>query len=97
MPNPETAVGEEASEARSTTGSSAQSSTIPEKEVVSAESVPVSDEPVVAVISEEASSVTQAEISPAQTPTDTGIIDVDLCLVLFLSLSPLFQSHKGFY
>ncbi|XP_031136019.1 MICOS complex subunit MIC27 isoform X4 [Sander lucioperca] len=62
VPNPESAVVEEASE---------PSSTIPETEVESAEFVPVSDEPAVAVITEEASSVTLKEISPDQTPTET--------------------------
>ncbi|XP_078117350.1 MICOS complex subunit MIC27 [Sander vitreus] len=60
--NPESAVVEEASE---------PSSTIPETEVESAEFVPVSDEPAVAVITEEASSVTLKEMSPDQTPTET--------------------------
>ncbi|XP_032383864.1 MICOS complex subunit MIC27 isoform X1 [Etheostoma spectabile] len=60
VPNPESSVVEEVSE---------PSSTIPEIEVESAE--PVSDEPAVAVITEEASSVTLTEISPAQTPTET--------------------------
>ncbi|XP_028445202.1 MICOS complex subunit MIC27 isoform X2 [Perca flavescens] len=62
VPNPESAVVEEASE---------PSSTIPETEVESAEFVPVSDEPAVAVITEKASSVTLKEISPDQTPTET--------------------------
>lgn len=92
MPNPESAVVEEASE---------PSSTIPETEVESAEFVPVSDEPAVAVITEEASSVTLKEISPDQTPTETttGITDIDLCLLVSLSTSLLFhiQSHRGFY
>ncbi|KAM9356772.1 MICOS complex subunit MIC27 [Symphorus nematophorus] len=65
VPNPESAVVKEASEAISR-------STIPESEVESAESVPVSDEPVVAVVTEEVSSVTVAEISPDQTPTETN-------------------------
>lgn len=101
MPNPESAVVEEASEASSPTDSSVQSSTIPETKVESAESVPVSDEPIVAVITEEASSVTLTEISPEQSPTETetGIIDIDLCLLLSPSPSLLFhaQSHNGFY
>ncbi|XP_035861195.1 MICOS complex subunit MIC27 isoform X2 [Sander lucioperca] len=65
VPNPESAVVEEASE---------PSSTIPETEVESAEFVPVSDEPAVAVITEEASSVTLKEISPDQTPTETTTV-----------------------
>ncbi|XP_070769572.1 MICOS complex subunit MIC27 [Enoplosus armatus] len=69
VPNPESAVVEEASEP--ITDSSVQSA-IPETEVESAESVPVSDEPIVAVITEEASSVTLTEISPDQTPTETN-------------------------
>ncbi|XP_074504115.1 MICOS complex subunit MIC27 isoform X10 [Sebastes fasciatus] len=72
VPNPESAVVEEASEPSATTDSSAQSSTIPETEVESAESVPATDEPVDAVITEEASSVTLAEISPDQTLTETN-------------------------
>lgn len=94
MPNPESVVAD----ALSTTGSSAQTSIIPETEVVSAEFVPLSDEPAVSIISEEASSVTPAEISPNQTSTDThtGIIDVVPCLLPFLSLSLLFQLRKGF-
>ncbi|XP_034740065.1 MICOS complex subunit MIC27 isoform X1 [Etheostoma cragini] len=59
VPNPESAVDKV----------SEPSSTIPETEVESAE--PVSDEPAVAVITEEASSVTLKEISPVQTPTET--------------------------
>ncbi|XP_035525200.1 MICOS complex subunit MIC27 isoform X2 [Morone saxatilis] len=70
--NPESSVVEEASEASSASHSSAQSSTIPETEVESVESVPVSDEPIVAVVTKEASSVTFAEISPDQTPTETN-------------------------
>ncbi|XP_054453489.1 MICOS complex subunit MIC27 isoform X2 [Anoplopoma fimbria] len=65
------AVVEEASEPSTTDDSSAQNSAIPETEVESAESVPVSDEPVVAVITEEASSVKLTEINPDQTPTGT--------------------------
>uniref|UniRef100_UPI0037E738D0 MICOS complex subunit MIC27 n=1 Tax=Semicossyphus pulcher TaxID=241346 RepID=UPI0037E738D0 len=65
VPNPESAVVKEASEA-----SSVQSSTIPETE--SAESSPVSDEPSVAVVTDEVSSVTLTEISPDQTPTETN-------------------------
>ncbi|XP_037636661.1 MICOS complex subunit MIC27 isoform X6 [Sebastes umbrosus] len=72
VPNPESAVVEEASEPSATTDSSAQSSSIPETEVESAESVPATDEPVDAVITEEASSVTLAEISPDQTLTETN-------------------------
>ncbi|XP_073343687.1 MICOS complex subunit MIC27 [Pagrus major] len=63
VPNLESAVSEEAS---------AQSSTITETEVESAESVPVFDEPVVTIVSEEVSSVTLAEISADQTPPDTN-------------------------
>lgn len=82
MPNPESAVAEEASEACTTTGSPAQSSTNPETEVVSAEFVPFSDEPVVTVVAEEASSAALVEISPAQTPADTSMIDIVICLYL---------------
>lgn len=63
VPNPEAAAVKKTSEA-----SSAQSSTIPETEVELAESVSVSDEPVAAVTS----SVTLAEVSPEQTPTETN-------------------------
>uniref|UniRef100_A0A3Q3W7E1 MICOS complex subunit n=1 Tax=Mola mola TaxID=94237 RepID=A0A3Q3W7E1_MOLML len=59
VPNPESAVAEEASEACTTTG------------MVSAEFVPFSDEPVVTVVAEEASSAALVEISPAQTPDST--------------------------
>nr|XP_019941986.1 PREDICTED: MICOS complex subunit MIC27 [Paralichthys olivaceus] len=69
---PESAVVE-ASEVSSTTDtSSSQSATIPETEVESAESVPVSDEPIAAVITKETSSVTLTEISPVQAPTETN-------------------------
>lgn len=66
VPNPESAVVEEASEP-----SSVQSATIPETEVELALSVPVSDEHIVTVITEEASSVTLTDKSPDQTPTET--------------------------
>ncbi|XP_022607403.1 MICOS complex subunit MIC27-like [Seriola dumerili] len=62
----------EVSEPRSTTDSSSQSATSPETEVESAESVPLSDEPIAAVITKEASSVTLSEISPDQAPTETN-------------------------
>lgn len=75
VPDPESAVSKQASVAES-----APSSTVPETEV-SAELFPVLDEP--AVLSE-ASSVTAAEISSAQTPTGIGIIDLNLCLPLYL-------------
>lgn len=90
MPNPESAVVEEASEP-----SSVQSATIPETEVELALSVPVSDEHIVTVITEEASSVTLTDKSPDQTPTETiaGIIDIDLCLLLSLSPSLLFHTQ----
>ncbi|XP_019129517.2 MICOS complex subunit MIC27 isoform X2 [Larimichthys crocea] len=66
VPNPELTAVEEV------ISSPVQSSTIPEIEVESAESVPVSDEPAVTVVPEEASSVTLADISPDQTPTETN-------------------------
>ncbi|XP_022060869.1 MICOS complex subunit MIC27 isoform X2 [Acanthochromis polyacanthus] len=50
----------------------AKSSTISETEVESAESAPISEEPVVAVKTEEESSVTLTEISPDQAPTETS-------------------------
>ncbi|KAI3351952.1 hypothetical protein L3Q82_020776 [Scortum barcoo] len=68
VPNPESAVVEEASEP----SSSVQSDTIPEKEVESAESVPVADEPIVAVVTEEASSITLTDTSLDQTSTETN-------------------------
>ncbi|XP_063733146.1 MICOS complex subunit MIC27 isoform X2 [Eleginops maclovinus] len=52
--------------------SAAHSALIPETEVESVESVPLSDEPAASVISEEASSLTITEISPDQTPTETN-------------------------
>ncbi|XP_040903747.1 MICOS complex subunit MIC27 [Toxotes jaculatrix] len=63
--DPESAVVE-ASEFSSSTDSSPQSATVPEKEVESAESVPVSDEPI------NSSSVTLAEIPPDQAPAETS-------------------------
>lgn len=76
MPNPEFAVVKEALESGST-----QSFTIPEPEVESAESDPLSDGHVVAVITEEASSVTLTDVSLDQAvETNTGIVDNDLCL-----------------
>ncbi|TMS17323.1 Connector enhancer of kinase suppressor of ras 2 [Larimichthys crocea] len=66
VPNPEPTAVEEV------ISSAVQSSTIPEIEVESAESVPVSDESAVTVVPEEASSVTLADISPDQTPTETN-------------------------
>uniref|UniRef100_A0A3B4YLM6 MICOS complex subunit n=1 Tax=Seriola lalandi dorsalis TaxID=1841481 RepID=A0A3B4YLM6_SERLL len=75
-----TASQPQASEPSSTTDSSSQSAMIPETEVESAESVPLSDEPIAAVITKEASSVTLSEISPDQAPTETntGIMDINL-------------------
>ncbi|KAI4819021.1 hypothetical protein KUCAC02_004302 [Chaenocephalus aceratus] len=52
--------------------SAARSSLIPESEVESAESLPLSDEPAAAIISEQASSVTLTENSPDQTPAETN-------------------------
>lgn len=81
---------EEASQPSSTTHTSAQSSTISDTEVKSAD--PISDEPIVAVITEEESSVTGREISPNQAPTETstGIISIDPRLLVF---PHLFISH----
>lgn len=83
MPNPESA---------------ARSSLIPESEVESAESLPLSDEPAAAVISEQASSVTLTEISPDQTPAETnpGTVDIDLCLPVSLSTLLHTPLHSGF-
>lgn len=80
MPNPEFAVVKEALES-----SSAQSTTIPEPELESAECVPFSDEHVVAVIAEEASSVTHTDVSLDQAPTETntGIVDIDFSLHIY--------------
>ncbi|XP_028272475.1 MICOS complex subunit MIC27 isoform X9 [Parambassis ranga] len=69
VPNSEAAAAPEPS---SPTATAAQSSTISETEVESAESVPVSDEPIVAVITDEKSSVTLTDISPEQAPTETS-------------------------
>ncbi|XP_008283185.1 MICOS complex subunit MIC27 [Stegastes partitus] len=68
VPNPEPAVAEEASDPSSPTETPAKSPTIPDIEVESAEAVPISEEPVVAVTTEEESSV----ISPDQAPTETS-------------------------
>lgn len=68
--NLEPPAAEEASQPSSTTDTSAQSSTISDTEVKSAD--PISDEPIVAVITEEESSVTATEISPNQAPTETS-------------------------
>uniref|UniRef100_A0A672JB79 MICOS complex subunit n=1 Tax=Salarias fasciatus TaxID=181472 RepID=A0A672JB79_SALFA len=74
----------------------AQSATIPETEVESAESAPVSDEPVSAVITEEESSAALAEISPDPVPTETGsgITAIDPCLFVFLSASLSFTLQQ---
>uniref|UniRef100_A0A3B4ESL2 MICOS complex subunit n=1 Tax=Pundamilia nyererei TaxID=303518 RepID=A0A3B4ESL2_9CICH len=74
---PQPPAAEETSQPSSTTDTSAQSSTISDTEVKSAD--PISDEPIVAVITEEESSVTATEISPNQAPTETstGIISID--------------------
>eukprot|EP00066_Takifugu_rubripes_P019891 XP_011609157.1 PREDICTED: MICOS complex subunit MIC27 isoform X1 [Takifugu rubripes] len=61
----------ESAEDQSTKDTLAQSPTCPQTEAALNESVPVSDQPVIAVISEEVSSVTPAEIPPSQTPSDT--------------------------
>ncbi|XP_062249797.1 MICOS complex subunit MIC27 [Platichthys flesus] len=70
--SPETAVVEALEVSTDTDISSSQSATIPETEVESAESVPSSDEPIAAVITKEASSLTLTEISPDQAPTETN-------------------------
>ncbi|XP_034454007.1 MICOS complex subunit MIC27 [Hippoglossus hippoglossus] len=70
--SPESAVVEALEVSSTTDSSSSQSATIPETEVESAESVPSSDEPIAAVITKEASSVTLTEISPDQAPTETN-------------------------
>ncbi|XP_069552951.1 MICOS complex subunit MIC27 [Brachyistius frenatus] len=72
VPNPDSAVAEEASDPSSTTETSTKSSTISETEVESAESLPTSDEPIITVIPEEESSVTLTETSPDQVPTETS-------------------------
>ncbi|XP_063355136.1 MICOS complex subunit MIC27 isoform X2 [Pelmatolapia mariae] len=68
--NLEPPAAEGTSQHSSTTDTSAQSSTISDTEVKSAD--PISDEPIVAVITEEESSVTATEISPNQAPTETS-------------------------
>lgn len=79
MPNPESAVVEEAqssachaSEPNATTDSSAQSTSFPETEVQSAESVPISDEPIVNG-TEVSSSVIEISLDQPPTETSTGI------------------------
>ncbi|CAI5651538.1 unnamed protein product [Oreochromis niloticus] len=71
--NLEPPAAEETSQPSSTTDTSAQSSTISDTEVKSAD--PISDEPIVAVIIEEESSVTATEISPNQAPTETSTVE----------------------
>ncbi|MED6249510.1 hypothetical protein ATANTOWER_015395 [Ataeniobius toweri] len=66
-PGPESTLTEEASANSSTSDTSAKSFAILETEVESAESVPVSDEPVVNVTTEEESSVAVTAISPKET------------------------------
>ncbi|KAK5617429.1 hypothetical protein CRENBAI_006184 [Crenichthys baileyi] len=66
-PGPESTLTEEASANSSTSDTSAKSSAILETEVESAESVLVSDEPVVTVTTEEESSVAVTAISPKET------------------------------
>uniref|UniRef100_H2T0P6 MICOS complex subunit n=1 Tax=Takifugu rubripes TaxID=31033 RepID=H2T0P6_TAKRU len=69
----------QSAEDQSTKDTLAQSPTCPQTEAALNESVPVSDQPVIAVISEEVSSVTPAEIPPSQTPSDTGMTDHLCC------------------
>ncbi|KAM4732262.1 MICOS complex subunit MIC27 [Anableps anableps] len=69
-PDPESALPEEASASSSTSDTSAKSSAILKTKVESAESVPISDEPLVTVTTEKESSVALTGISP--TETDTG-------------------------
>ncbi|XP_063355127.1 MICOS complex subunit MIC27 isoform X1 [Pelmatolapia mariae] len=71
--NLEPPAAEGTSQHSSTTDTSAQSSTISDTEVKSAD--PISDEPIVAVITEEESSVTATEISPNQAPTETSTVE----------------------
>ncbi|MEQ2179567.1 hypothetical protein GOODEAATRI_026481, partial [Goodea atripinnis] len=66
-PGPESTLTEEASANSSTSDTSAKSFAILETEVESAKSVPVSDEPVVTVTTEEESSVAVTAISPKET------------------------------
>lgn len=92
MPVVESAGSQEVSEVQSTKDKSGQSTTIPQAEASSPESAPVSDQPVVAPISEEVSSVTLAETPPSQTPLDTGMTD-GLCCFHQSKVSP----HNGLF
>lgn len=76
MPVVDSAGSQGASEVQSTR----ESPTIPQREAASPESVPVTDQPVTNVMSEEGS-VTLAEVTPSQTPTDAGRIDHLCCYV----------------
>ncbi|CAJ1058269.1 MICOS complex subunit MIC27 isoform X7 [Xyrichtys novacula] len=67
VPNPESAVVTEPPESNPVLSSS-----IPEKEAVSAEPVPISEDPIVAVVTDKESSVTLPEISPDQTSTEAN-------------------------
>lgn len=87
MPCPESAAAEGAPDAHSAIGDSAQSSAVAETEVVSAETDPASDEFIVPVTSEEASSATPAEISASQTPPRSGIVTTHLCLLVSVYIS----------
>ncbi|KAK5897401.1 hypothetical protein CesoFtcFv8_010467 [Champsocephalus esox] len=71
-PPPEPVAREIAASQLQTTTVPNPESLIPQSEVESAESLPLSDEPPAAVISEQASSVTLTEISPDQTPAETN-------------------------
>lgn len=70
VPNPESAAVEEAQSAPCHASEPSSTQSTSETEVESA--VPVSDEPIVTVITEEASSVTLTEISPDQAPAETN-------------------------
>lgn len=73
MPVMDSAGSQDASEVQSTR----QSPTIPQREAASLESVPVTDQPVTNVMSEEGSMT--LEVTPSQTPTDAGRIDHLCC------------------
>lgn len=75
MPIVESAVSQEASEVLLTKHNSVQSPTDPQTEAALPESVPVSDQTVIAIIPEKVSSVTVADLHPGQIPAGTGMTD----------------------
>lgn len=75
----ESAGSQEASEVHSTEDKSDENPTVPQTEAATPESAPGSNQPGSAVISEELSSVTLAEIPPSQTPAHAGMTDHPRC------------------